>query len=366
MHHRVRRAGQAVALALSLVLLVAGCSGGHTPEPSKVDETRRVSLGRQLFFDTRLSADGKVSCATCHRPDHAFSDLRPRSIGVHSREGTRNAPSLLDVADHPHFFWDGRESALTTVVLQPFTNPVEMGLENAGALLDRIGATPGYRDTFASVFPTTGGLTADNAATALTTYLKSLRSGNSPYDRYRKGDSQALSMDAQAGLALFQGKATCHTCHRLDSGARFTDDGFHHLGVNDAVFAGQVATLIQRLEGQRAQLGRLVLSDKEIAGLGHFVASRKPADLGSFRTPSLRNVDRTAPYMHDGSVATLEDAVDQEIYYRGLNQGRPLSLTVEERQQLIAFLRALSDGGAAAVAPGANKPAGADKAQDGS
>jgi cytochrome c peroxidase len=348
-HPVLRLPAVALATAVCAASLLGAC-GRDAPTAADGDRTgatasataqdpRWAALGQRLFADTRLSADGNVSCATCHRAEHAFTDGHPVSVGVHGKTSTRNAPSLLDVAQLPHFFWDGREARLETVVLQPLTNPVEMGLGSRDDLLRRLTADPAYAAAFAEL----GGVSADAAARALAAYLRTLRSGDSAFDRYQAGDRNALDADQQAGLALFTGKAACNECHQLQPGrARFTDDGFHHLGVNDGAIAGRVAGLIQRLDGRR-DLGEAVLTETDIAGLGHFVASRKPADLAAFRTPSLRNIARTAPYMHDGSVATLEEAVDQEVYYRGINKGRPLSMTVEERRQLLAFLSGLSD-----------------------
>ncbi|MGO4262643.1 cytochrome-c peroxidase [Lysobacter sp. TAB13] len=322
-------------LAITLVVLAAGC--GQTPAPAATD-ARWAVLGGRLFADTRLGADGRTGCVSCHRPEHAFSDGRPLSLGVYGQTGTRNAPTLLDVGELPHLFWDGRETRLEQVVLQPLTNPVEMGLGSIDDLLQRLRADPKYTAAFADL----GGASAEAVAAALAAHLRTLRSGDSAYDRYRSGNRNALGPDEQAGLALFTGKAACSECHVMQKPRpRFTDDHFHHLGINDNAIAGKVAALIPRLDG-KCNLGHLVLTEVDIAGLGHFVASRKPADLAAFRTPSLRNVALTAPYMHDGSVATLEEAVDQEVYYRGINKGRPLSMTVEERRQLLAFLRALS------------------------
>lgn len=344
-HHRFSRRCSILILVGALAIVLGGCGRDAAPAASDSgrnatadDDARWAALGGRLFTDPSLSGDGQVSCASCHRAEHAFSDARAVSIGTSGKAGTRNAPSLLDVGELSHFFWDGRESRLEIVALQPLTNPVEMGLASTEELLRRLASEPRHADAFAEL----GGLSADAVARALTAHLRTLRSGENAYDRFQSGDRTALDTDQQAGLALFTGKASCGDCHQLQPGrARFTDDRFHHLGVNDSAIAGRVAGLIQRLDGKR-DLGATVLTEADIAGLGHFVATRKPADLAAFRTPSLRNVARTAPYMHDGSVATLEEAVDQEVYYRGINKGRPLSMTVEERRQLLAFLQALS------------------------
>lgn len=324
--------------AIGLALLTAACGKAPAPADTTATDVRWASLGERLFNDKSLSSDGRTSCASCHRPDRAFTDALATSVGAHGRTGTRNAPSLLDVAELPQFFWDGRESSLETVVLQPLTNPVEMDLASTEELVRRLERSPQYAEAFKPL----GGVSGESVAKALVAYLRTLRSGDSAYDRFVAGDRNALGPDEQAGLALFTGKAACNECHVLQTPrARLTDDRFHHLGVNDDAIAGKVATLIPRI-ADRKQLGRIVLTEANVAGLGHFVASRQPADLAAFRTPSLRNVVLTAPYMHDGSVATLHEAVEQEIYYRGLNKGRPIPLAVRESQQLLAFLHSLS------------------------
>lgn len=323
-------------LTIGLALLAAACDQPTTAADPAAADARWGSLGERLFNDKSLSSDGRTSCASCHRPGQAFTDALATSVGVHGRTGTRNAPSLLDVAELPHFFWDGRESNLETVVLQPMTNPVEMGLASTEELVRRLERSAQYAEAFKPL----GGISGAAAAKALAAYLRTLRSGDSAYDRFVAGDRNALGPDEQAGLALFTGKAACNECHVLQAPrARLTDDRFHHLGVNDDAIAGKVATLIPRI-ADRTRIGQIVLTETDVAGLGHFVASRQPADLAAFRTPSLRNVALTAPYMHDGSVGTLEKAVEQEIYYRGLTRGR-ISMTVEERRQLLALLRHL-------------------------
>lgn len=339
-----------IAACLALATIACAPSGA----PKSVDsaaQNAQIALGKRLFFDAGLSATGEVSCASCHNPRLAFSDARAASQGVHGKAGTRNAPSLLQTATERHFFWDGREQRLEAAVLQPFTNPVEMGLAD-GALAQRVRAQGDYRADLQAAYPERGDAIGEaELGAALAAYLRSLPRDRSAYDRHAAGDRDALDADQLAGLEVFRGKAQCATCH-LSAGAPapFNDGGFHHLGVNDAAIAGRVAQLLQELPPPGPNLGRTVLSRADIAGLGRFAVTRKPADLAAFRTPSLRNVAVTAPYMHDGSVATLEAAVDQEIYYRSLKHGRPISLTVAERRQLLAFLQALTDSDYAAAA----------------
>lgn len=318
-----------------LIAALAGCY-----DPPSVRDGQKAELGKRLFFDVALSADRKVSCATCHDPGRHFTQAIPTSAGANGRTGTRNAPSLLDAPHTQAFFWDGRETVLQLVVLQPFTNPVEMGLPNTDALLQRIHEDAGYVSTFVKIFdrpPDTDGISE-----ALTAYLNSLPPTQSRYHRFLNNKA-ILDEDERSGLALFEGKASCAECHQLNS---FTDHLYHHTGVGFDKIAGRIAPMILKLDAVRAQgkpIGEAILSDGDLAELGRFSVTRIPSDLGAFRTPSLRNVAMTAPYMHDGSVATLPKAVEQEIYYRSLARGRPISLTVEEQKQLLAFLRTLTD-----------------------
>jgi len=317
---------------IGLLLLPAGCVR-HAPQAN-------AQLGAQLFNDARLGADGRTSCASCHSSRLAFTDGRTLSVGAFDRIGTRNAPSLLGLSGQGPQFWDGRERTLTAAVMQPFANPREMGHDHIAQALARIAAQPEYREAFGDK------IDEADVAGALTAYLLSLDAGTSAFDRaYASGDYASMGGDAQRGLQLFEGKAQCASCHRI-SGKRpsFNDGQFHHASVGFERIAGHIHALQQQLQATRAAgepIGRLVLSDQDIAELGRFAVTARPQDLGAFRTPSLRNVARTAPYMHDGSVPTLEAAIEHELYYRGLASGQPIKLTVEEQRQLGAFLRSL-------------------------
>jgi cytochrome c peroxidase len=306
----------------------------------------RIALGQRLFEDPQLSADGRLSCAGCHASALRFTDGRPVSIGVGGAQGTRNAPSVNDVGLMTSFFWDGRETRLEDVVLQPFTNPVEMGLADRAALIARVSQGREYRRLLASAYGDDR-VEAGRLVAALSAYLRSLPLTPTRYDLHRASEpGAALSADEAAGLALFAGKAGCADCHRLEGApAALTDNRFHHTGVGFEQVAGNVAAMLQQLDElqrQRKPIGEAVLASPQIAQLGRFAATRRSADLGAFRTPSLRDVASTAPYMHDGSIASLAEAVEREIYYRSLARGRPISLTVEEQRQLLAFLQTLS------------------------
>lgn len=341
-----------VGLLVAGVLISAVCGFVlHSPAHAFPDTTllaQRIALGKQLFNDTSLSADGAVRCASCHMSEKSYADGRPVAIGVHGQAGTRNTPSLLNIAaaDESSFFWDGRRTALEQAVLDPLTNPVEMGLHDQTQLLQQITRSGAYREAFAQAFPNSGDSpTSSEVGTVLAAYVRSLTPPESAFDRYRRGDRTALNPRAQLGLALFQGKADCVECHRLDRASPpLTDHAYHRSGVGLDGIAANLPALTEGVIERSLQggaVGDRVATHIEEAQLGRFNVTLEPADIGLFRTPSLRGVSHTAPYMHDGSVPTLEDAIDREVYYRSLQAGRPLNLSVEERLDLAEFLRSL-------------------------
>lgn len=272
----------------------------------------KVELGRKLFFWNDLSADHTVSCATCHDPNKGFADGRATAHGVNGTVGGRNRPSLINAGFGRTFFWDGRAASLEAQVLGPIFNPKEMGLTEA-------------------VLEKRTGLPAAEVAAALASYVRTIRSQDCRYDWYAAGQTQVLSTVEKAGLDLFRGKGRCGRCH---SGANFTDEEFHNTGLG-------------------WQKDRFV--DE-----GRFAVTGDPSDHGAFKTPTLREIARTAPYMHDGSLATLEEVVD--FYAQGGRANpaldrrmRPIDFTTEEKEALFAFLRTLSgrvsDGFAKAPVP---------------
>ncbi|HEX9627797.1 MAG TPA: cytochrome c peroxidase [Acidiferrobacterales bacterium] len=314
------------------------------PVDSRYAEAR-IALGKRLFFDSSLSADGRVSCASCHRPDKAFSDGESLARGAGGKTGTRNTPSLFNVAYATSLFWDGRRTRLEDQVLDPFVNPVEHGLADRGELLGRLTADKSYGRAFADSFgPGSPTITAERIGAALAAYLRSLRAGNTPFDRHVYGaDTDALSPEAQRGLGLFRSRAGCAECHLIGKEhALLTDGKFHSIGVGMETIRGRLSELTARAVAAPRPLDHVVLQDPELAQLGRFLVTHDPRDIGKFKTPSLRNVALTAPYMHDGSVATLEEAVEREIYYRGLTSGRPVVLTPDEKRELVSFLRSLT------------------------
>ena len=273
-----------------------------------------VALGRALFFDPILSGRRTIACASCHRPDFAFADNRKTSRGIEGYLTRRNAPSLLNKGLSEKLLWDGRAATLEDQVLMPIENPEEMALGTAAAI-QRLADDEGYGQRFKDVF----GREVDKEAlqAALAAFVRALTVGDSPVDRFRDGDLSALGPDEEAGLWIFEGKGGCWKCH---SGPNFSDESFHNTGVGakDGV----------------PEPGRHKITEVE-------------GDQGKFRTPGLRMLTKTAPYMHDGSLATLTDVV--EFYRRGGNENShrskrlaKLSLTDEEAKQLVAFLGALS------------------------
>ena len=287
---------------------------GPVPSPAFNPTTEaKVYLGRKLFFDPSLSRDGTIACATCHDPRKAFADTRPLSTGVSGRVGTRNAPSLVNVAYRPLLFWDGRSSSLEDQVVAPLESDHEMD-EVLSAVLDRLNADSSYSVLFADVFGEPA--TATTFTRAIAAYERTIVGSGAPYDRYIDGRPDALD-DAQVrGAALFFGDAGCVGCH---GGIRFTDDSFRNNG--------------------------LVIAHQD-SGRAH--VTHDPQDVGRFRVPTLRNVELTAPYMHDGRLSSLEEVVNH--YNRGgagtAGQDasvRPLNLTSGQRDDFIAFLRSLTD-----------------------
>jgi cytochrome c peroxidase len=277
----------------------------------------KAELGKLLFFDTRLSPDGSVSCANCHSPQHAFAETTSVSTGFHGQQGARNAPALINAAYSMDFFWDGRAGTLEEQIKGPVANPVEMASSPAVAA-GQIQAIPGYQTYFASAFGTPD-VNWERITLAIATFERTLVSGNSPYDRYQAGDKSALTGAQLRGLHVFH-DARCNVCH---AAPYFTSGTFANLGVG---------------------------SDKPNPDVGRFAVTHDAHDWGTFKTPTLRDIALTAPYMHDGSVKTLEEVV--ELYDRGGipnrnldNRIRPLHLGPEQKQDLVAFLRGLSGQG---------------------
>lgn len=343
-----------ITIGVSVIALTLVVAYGFTRyKASSVQLARskddRIALGRELFNDAGLSIDGRTRCASCHQPDKLYSDGRTVAIGVFGRRGTRNTPSLLALAasQDDTFFWDGRRAVLEQAVLDPLTNPMEMGLGNQTDILQRIASNSVYREAFVSAFPNAGSqLTSQEIGTVLAEYVRSLKQTESAYDRFAlHDDTSALSTSAKLGLAIFKSRGHCADCHLLQGDPpMLTDHSYHRTGVGLDAISQNLPALTQGVIArslQGADIGNRVATHADEAQLGRFNATQDPADIGLFRTPSLRGVASTAPYMHDGSITTLDDAIDREVYYRSLQSGHPLQLTVQERAELRAFLQAL-------------------------
>jgi cytochrome c peroxidase len=289
--------------------------GLNTPHKSKdnLPTPDRISLGRKLFFDPILSENNAVACASCHRPDHGFSsDGLPR--GVHGRLLSRKAPTLFNRDYGEAFFWDGRAGTLEQQALIPIANPDEMG-SSVAAALKRLEATPDYKQRFATAFE--DGLTEKNLAKSLAAFERLIRRGGSGVDRFHvNGDRDAMTAAERHGLWLYESKGHCWRCH---SGSNYSDEKFHNTGVSWGI---------------------------EPLDLGRYTVTKSDADRGRFKTPTLRGVGLTGPYMHDGSLKSLEEVV--EYYSRGCRANpnldsaiQPLNLTKDEIDDLVIFLKSL-------------------------
>lgn len=331
---RVRAISRMACCGLALVL---------TAPPAIAGDAALQALGSKLFADQRLSADGTISCASCHDPSKGFTDGRALPVGIAGMLGTRNAPGLLGVREQDSFLWDGRHASLEAQVLDPFTNAREHGLRSVDELLRRLEGLPDYREAFSRVFGSPRP-SEEQVRSALATFVRAIDPGPSRFDRWQRGDGRALTDRERRGFEIFRGPAQCASCHSIGGErARFTDNSFHSVGVGAAALGDSVAEAASRaMKAGSAELPALITADPAIAALGRFNVTRRPSDIGKYRTPSLRNVALTAPYMHDGSIPSLEAAVDQEIYYRGTQQGRPLALSAEDKASLVAFLRSLT------------------------
>jgi cytochrome c peroxidase len=294
--------------------LPLGMRAPDVPEDNPMTKPK-VELGKVLYFDKRLSRDNTVSCATCHDPKKGWTDQLPVSAGIKGQKGGRSAPTVLNSAYSEVQFWDGRAATLEDQAKGPIENPVEMGLTHAEAVA-RLSAIKGYAPLFKAAF---GDPTVDigRVAKAIAAFERTVVTGDAPYDRHEAKREGALTPAAERGMALYFGKANCSVCH---SGPSFTDSQFHNLGVG--------------MSAEKPDLGRHDQTKNE-------------ADKGAFKTPTLRNLKDTAPYMHDGSQKTLAEVVD--FYNKGGEKNpqlskdmRPLHLSDAEQTDLISFLDALN------------------------
>jgi len=309
----------------------------------------KVELGRKLYFDARLSADDSVSCATCHDPALGFADQNKVAVGIKKQNGARNSPTVLNAVFNEFQFWDGRVASLEEQAKQPLTNPVEMGMASHEALVGKLKGIPEYVNDFNEVLG--GEITIDRLAQAIAAYERTVLSGNAPFDRFIAGDRNAISESAQRGWDLFQTKGRCLTCHAFNSSSPFfTDNKFHNVGV--AMNAKNFESLARKAAAVSERELADLAHDEAYAELGRFLVTRQPKDIGAFKTPGLRDVALTPPYMHDGSEATLLEVI--KFYDKG---GEPnpnldggivkLNLTDQEENDLVEFMNVLTGDGAA-------------------
>jgi cytochrome c peroxidase len=289
----------------------------------------KIALGRQLFFDPVLSADGSMSCASCHRPDHGFASPDPVALGVGKARGERNAPSILNRALGRHLFWDGRAASLEEQALQPITNSAELANPSLESVLDRLKRDSRYAALFDEAFPPNGdaprpngagdtAITAESLARALASFERTLVVGDSPVDQFRASDYASLTPRQRTGMWIFESRGKCWRCHVGDN---FTDEQFHNTGVG--------------FGRNPRDTGRIRVTGDE-------------RDRFAMKTPTLRGVAKTAPYMHDGSIASLREVV--EFYNKGGSPDDPLldsrmealNLSAEELDALVDFLEALT------------------------
>lgn len=317
---------RSVAFVLPLVILLAAgpapadekaapkTPAGLKPVPIPRDNpptAAKIELGKQLFFDPRLSVDDTISCASCHDPAKGWSNGSQFATGIGGQLGGRSAPTIINSAYQKLQFWDGRAVELEGQALGPMQNPIEMNMKLT-ELVPKVNKIPGYKKQFQAVFGSEA--TPETLAKAIAAFERTILSGDAPFDRFKAGDKKALSASAQRGMNVFFNKASCSACH---VGPNFTDGSFHNIGVG---------------------------MDKPEPDVGRFAETKVVGDRGGFKTPTLREIARTAPYMHDGGLKTLEDVVeyynkggipnpqlDEEIF--------PLKLTDEQKTDLVTFLK---------------------------
>lgn len=365
-------------LCLSTWLYAAPLGLPDVPIPKDNPQTdAKIKLGDALFHDPRFSADGKVSCSTCHAKEKAFTDHLPVSKGFTdkkgTRMGTRNAPTVINAAYYTSQFWDGRVPSLEEQSKFPPINPVEGGLHSWDHLVDMLKKDAFYRKEFSKVFNIKPSeITIEHFAKAIGSFERTVVSGDSKFDRFMYGgEKDALNEQEKRGLKVFLGQGRCVSCHTISqTHALFTDNKFHNLGVGFKALKGKspevAAEYIHMLaEQERKVKGKagkgtknlaadeLVLTEKRFSELGRLAITHEADDMGAFKTVTLRNIAKTWPYMHDGSLATLEevvawynfggklspDAPDTPFLDGGI---RPLHLSEEQMEDLVAFLKALT------------------------
>jgi len=369
-------ARRAVLVSLACASVLAGtapdCSAdaaarnaafGLPPLPAPADNpitTAKAALGRKLFFDRRLSPNRTMSCAMCHIPEQGFTARElATAVGIEGRSVRRNSPTVLNVAWQKRLFHDGREISLEDQIWGPLLAANEMGNPSIGYVIERIRASPDYDGLFEAAFDGKG-VNAQHIGAALATYQRTLVAADSRFDRWRYGgESSAMNAIEQRGFRLFVGKARCAICHPVgERHALFSDHGFHNTGIGwRRTYQLPERTRVEIAPGVYTELDRRTVesfSEPPLKDVGRYEITLDPRDRWAYRTPSLRNVALTAPYMHDGSLATLEAVI--AFYDRGGIDNPeksalllPLGLDGAEKAALAAFLRALTGGEAEAL-----------------
>jgi cytochrome c peroxidase len=325
-----------IAVLLGFVVLIVGCSRFRfkkaefkpdiQPLPAQLKTygamampadnpltPEKAALGRELFFDERLSGDGTRSCYSCHVCEKGLTDGLAKAVGAFKKQLPRNSPTLWNIGYHHEFYWDGRSGSLEKQALAAWTG-ANMGAK-PDEILKKINAIDGYRQQFQKVFG--GGVTADHVVKALAAYERTIISGDTAWDRWRAGDQSAISDSAKRGYQVFQ-DAKCTNCH---DGVLITDQQYHNVGIG---------------------------MDQKEPDVGRFKVTNKPEDTGAFKTPTLRDIEKSAPYFHDGSMKTLAEAVDIMLGGGKPNEHldkknlQPHTITKQQRDDLLTFLRSLS------------------------
>lgn len=301
--------------------------------PENPQTSEKIELGKKLFFDRRLSGDGTMSCATCHNPDQAFTDGLDISLSYPTTKNWRNAPTLINVAFSRYLFWDGRAKSLEDQALFPMMSAFEMN-QNLDFLEEELRSVPEYVEAFKRVFG--GEITKERIAMAIASFERTLVSRNAPIDRFLKGDHNALSAEAKKGYEIFTGKGRCSECHY---GVNLSDDKFYALNVPE----NKELEKDPRVEATRRFVAKVYhyedyLNLKEDPG--RYLITKDKKDWKAFKTPTLREVSKTAPYMHNGVFETLDEVID--FFDRGGGPGnivlKPLNLTSEEKGYIKKFL----------------------------
>ncbi len=346
------RKGQAIDLLSATKHLILGLPPVPVPANNRLS-TAKISLGRKLFYDRRLSFNNTVSCALCHIPEQGFtSNELATSIGVEGRSVRRNAPTIYNVAYAQKLFHDGRESSLEQQVWGPLLAHNEMANPSIGHVLEKISTSPDYKNLFETAFNRPASM--ETVGMALASYQRALNSADSPFDRWHFGKNKtAISLEAQRGYHLFTGKAACSNCHSLsEHHALFTDQQLHNTGIGylQSMSKTPETTNVQIAPGVFTKVATATtqaVAEIKASDLGQYEITQNPAHRWSYKTPSLRNVGLTAPYMHNGSLAQLRDVVD--FYNNGgtMNENldpliKPLDLNTQEQEDLVAFLQALT------------------------